>query len=193
MNIGRCGGLGLGLWLASCGSAIALPGQTVEEAIAWIRANPTLQPAPGETLLVRKSDTAAQRFSFEASTQPPGRAGIGSAGIIRSEQITFFDMINGVTRDRLEAALRSIYGVEIQQDFAAAPVVYQYPTPQALSQAQNQNAPLLAALQGEVRQGDRYAYWVELAQTRNGISYSGQISVFDKNALVDLEAVLRDR
>ncbi len=193
MKIKQCGMLALGMWLATSGGAIALPGQSVEEAIAWIRANPTLQPAIGETLLVRKTDTAAQRFTFEASTQPPGRAGIGSSGIIRSEQISFFDMINGVSFDRLEASLRAIYGVEIQQDFAQAPIVYQYPTSEALSQAQNQNAPLLAALQGELRQGERYAYWLEVVQTRNGMAYTGQISVFDKNDLTTLETILRDR
>ncbi|MBD2089884.1 hypothetical protein H6F67_08455 [Microcoleus sp. FACHB-1515] len=193
MKIGLCGGLGVVLWLASGSCAIALPGQTVQEAIAWIRANPTLQPAARETLRVQKSDTAARRFSFEASTQPPGRAGIGGAGIIRSEQIAFFDMIDGVTRDRLESALRSIYGVEIQQDFAISQLVYQYPTAIELSQAQNQNAPLLAALQGELREGDRFAYWLELAPGRNGISYTGRITVFDKNDLAALVEVLRDR
>ncbi|NJL21783.1 MAG: hypothetical protein HC895_14800 [Leptolyngbyaceae cyanobacterium SM1_3_5] len=174
-------------------AAIALPGQTVQEAIAWIRANPTLQPAPGESLRVQKSDTAARRFSFEASTQPPGRAGIGGAGIIRSEQIAFFDMIDGVTRDRLESALRSIYGVEIQQDFALTRLVHQYPTAVELSEAQNQNAPLLAVLQGELREGDRFAYWLELAPGRNGISQTGRITVFDKNDLASLVEVLRDR
>ena len=193
MKIKQSAMLTLGMWLATSSSAIALPGQSVEEAIAWIRANSTLQPAIGETLRVRKTDTAAQRFTFEASTQPPGRAGISSSGTIRSEQISFFDMINGVSFDRLETSLRAIYGVEIQQDFAQAPIMYQYPTAEMLSQAQNQNAPLLAALQGELRQGERYAYWLEIVQTRNGIAYTGQISVFDKNDLPTLETLLRDR
>lgn len=69
--------------------ANALPGQMVEEAIAWIQAHPTLQPA-GETLLVRKSDTPAHRFTFEASTHSPGRAMLGNGNLIRLEQLSLF-------------------------------------------------------------------------------------------------------
>jgi hypothetical protein len=173
--------------------AIALPGQTVEETAAWIQAHPTLRPASGETLLIRKSDTAAQRFTFEASILPPGRAAAGSGGVIRTEQISFFDVINGVSRDRLEEALRTIYGLEVYQDYAQAISIYQYPSPETLIQAQNQNAPLLAALQGEIREGNRYAYWLEIAQTRDGVAYTGQISVFLRNDIEILEAELRDR
>lgn len=185
--------LAIGLLAMSSHRANALPGQTVAEVAAWIQANPTLQPARGETLLVRKSDTAAQRFTFEASIQAPGRAATGTPGTIRSEQISFFDMINGVTRDRLEESLRSIYGVELYQDYAQAQVVYQYPSPETLSQAENQNAPLLAALQGEIRQGDRYAYWLETAQTRSGVAYTGQISIFSPNDVSGLTTEMQNR
>ncbi|HAZ49228.1 MAG TPA: hypothetical protein DCZ55_33455, partial [Cyanobacteria bacterium UBA11371] len=78
-------------------AAKALPGQTTDEVAAWIQANPTLSPQSGETLLVRKSDTAAQRFVFQASTLPPGRATPPlRTGIVRSERFEIFDLVNGV-------------------------------------------------------------------------------------------------
>jgi hypothetical protein len=187
--------LAVGMVLAlGQGRAEALPGQTIEEVAAWIQAHPTLQPASGETLLVRKSDTAAQRFTFQAAISPPGRATAGgSSGMIRSEQISLFDVINGVSRDRLEESLRTIYGLDLYQDFAQAVPIYQYPSQETLDQAQRQNTPLLAALQGEVREGRRYAYWLEVAQSRSGLTYTGQITVFLKEDMDNLEIELRNR
>lgn len=174
--------------------AMALPGQTIEAAAAWIRENSALRPASGETLLVRKSDTPARRFSFEALTVSPGRAAsLDSRGTIRTERITLFDQTNGVTPDRLAALLRSIYGEEIYQDFLQANLVYRYPTQSQQQAAANRDTPLLELLQGEVRQGDRYAYWMETAQNPNGQPYSGQIHVFLLEDLNKLEAELRDR
>jgi len=94
-------------------SAIALPGQKPDQVIDWIRTNPALRPESGERLLVRKSDTPSRRFQFQASVVLPGIAAIkaSDANLIRSEQIRFFDIINGVTRSRLEESLRSIYGL----------------------------------------------------------------------------------
>lgn len=187
--------LSLGLLLTTLsGQAQALPGQSVAEVSAWIQAHPTLQPASGETLLVRKSETAAQRFSFEASLLAPGRAApSGNPGTISREQITIFDVINGVSRDRLEESLRAIYGPDLYQDYAAATVVYEYPTAENLIQAQNQGAPLLEAIQGEIRRGDRYAYWVETAQSRTGVAYTGQITVFRLDDIEKLEIEMRER
>lgn len=157
----------------------AIPGQTVDEAAAWIQAHPTLQPTIGETLLVRKSDTPARRFTFEAQTTSPGLATLESTrGVIRTEQVTLFDRTNGVSQARLEDSLRVIYGEEIFQDYQQAAPVYQYPTSELENEAVNQDAPLLEFLQGEVRQGDRFGYWVETVQTRNGNAYSGQFSIF---------------
>lgn len=187
-------GLGLVAWGISSGASQALPGQRAEEVAAWIQGHPTLRPAPGETLLVRKSDTAAQRFIFQASMMPPGRSVTpGSAGIIRTEQISFFDMVNGVSRGRLEDSLRAIYGPDISEDYERAVVIYQYPNPQMLSQSRNQGAPLLASLQGELRQGDRYAYWLELAQTDTGLAYTGRINIFLNQDIEGLELELRNR
>ncbi|XGV95411.1 MAG: hypothetical protein ACAF41_22030 [Leptolyngbya sp. BL-A-14] len=186
-------GLGLSLSLLA-GRVQALPGQTPDEAVVWIQANPTLRPARGEKLLVRKSDTPAQRFTFSAIPLQVGRASSGATGgIIRTEETLFFDMQNGVTRDRLQEALRAIYGPTVYQDYAQAKTLYAYPTQKTLDQAVNRDAPLLAALQGEVREGDRYAYWLEVARQKNGFAYTGKITVFLRDDLPKLEAELRNR
>ncbi|MFN5729459.1 MAG: hypothetical protein ACK48D_22650 [Pseudanabaena sp.] len=177
-------------------SAIALPGQTPDQVIDWIRTNPALRPEAGERLLVRKSDTPSRRFQFQASVVLPGIAAIqkSEANLIRSEQIRIFDIINGVTRSRLEESLRSIYGPDIMRDYATAKRVYAYPTVAMLQRSQSKNAsPILRALQGELRQGKKYAYWVELLQNGKGSANSGQITVFELESLPKLEDELINR
>lgn len=173
-------GIGISIGLAGCVAeqVQALPGQSVEEVAAWIQTHPTIEPSSGETLLVRRSDTPAHRFMFEALTTLPIRAAQGGSGLIQMEQISLFDRTNGVSQIRLEDSLHIIYGPEVYNDYEQAQVVYEYPTVEMLNASQNQDAPLLEFLQGEVRQGDRFAYWFETAQTREGIAYNGQISVF---------------
>ncbi|TYQ28129.1 hypothetical protein PseudUWO311_06790 [Pseudanabaena sp. UWO311] len=177
-------------------SAIALPGQTPDQVIDWIRTNPALRPEAGERLLVRKSDTPSRRFQFQASVVLPGIAAIqkSDANLIRSEQIRIFDIINGVTRTRLEESLRSIYGPDIMRDYATAKRVYAYPTAAMLQRSQSKNAsPILRALQGELRQGKKYGYWVELLQNGKGSANSGQITVFELDSLPKLEQELSNR
>lgn len=172
----------------------ALPGQTPEDAALWIQSNATLRPSRGEKLLIRKSDTPAQRFTFQASTLQVGKAAAGaSTRVIRTEEILLFDIMNGVTQGRLEESLRVIYGPTVYQDYAQAQVVYRYPDRPTLSQSTNRNTPLLAALQGEVREGDRYAYWVETTRRPTGPAYTGRITVFLRADLPKLEAELRNR
>ncbi len=176
-------------------SAIALPGQRPDQVLDWIKTNPVLRPESGERLLVRKSDTPARRFQFQASVLIPGLAEVrGEANLIRSEQIRFFDIINGVTKSRLEESLRSIYGPEIMRDYATAKSVYAYPTAAMLRRSQAKNAsPILRALQGELRQGKKYGYWVELLQNGKGSANSGQITVFELDSLPKLEQELSKR
>jgi hypothetical protein len=177
-------------------SAIALPGQTPDQVIDWIRTNPALRPEAGERLLVRKSDTPSRRFQFQASVVLPGIAAIqkSEANLIRSEQIRIFDIINGVTRSRLEESLRSIYGPDIMRDYATAKRIYAYPTAAMLQRSQAKNAsPILRALQGELRQGKKYGYWVELLQNGKGSANSGQITVFELDSLPKLEQELSNR
>jgi hypothetical protein len=175
--------------------ALALPGQTVDEVAAWIKANSTLRPGPNERLMVRKSDSAAQRFSFEASLFAPGAFTPGSkgGGRIRTESLKLFDMQNGVTKARLEESLRAIYGLDVTQDFDRAQTVYTYPTKATVRTGESQQKPILSALQGEIRKGARFAYWVEVAQTDKGIAYAGRVSVCQIEDIDKLETEIRNR
>jgi len=173
--------------------ATALPGETTEEVTTWIKAHPTLRPTSGETLFVQKSDTPAQRFSFLASVFPPGRiAPTENKSKIRTEYISMYDQ-NGVTIERLEESLRIIYSLDIYQDYTNAQKVYQYPNESAINQARLAKTPLREAITGELRLGDRYAYWVEIAQPKEGKSVTGRMTVMLKSDLNKIETELRNR
>lgn len=181
--------------LATIEPAAALPGQRTEDVEAWIQAHPTLQPRSGERLMVRKSNSAAQRFTFQASVFPPGRiAPTSNKGAVRTETLSFFDAANGITRDRLEESLRVIYGLDIYQDFQQALTSYSYPGEFDVAEARNRRTELQAARQGEVRIGDRFAYLIEVVQPADGgKAYSGQIQVILKSDVDKVEAELRNR
>lgn len=174
--------------------ALALPGQSTEEVEAWMQGHDTLQPLPGERLMVRKNSSAAQRFSFQASIFSPGLVSPApDRGTIRTETLTFFDIPNGVSRERLEESLRVIYGLDIYQDFNNAQVTFKYPGPVDVAQSRNRRTPLQAARRGEVRYGDRFAYWYEIAQPEEGKAIAGQIIVFLKEDIDKVERELRNR
>ncbi|MEW6495012.1 MAG: hypothetical protein AB1589_21210 [Cyanobacteriota bacterium] len=175
-------------------TANALPGQSTNTVVAWINANPTLRPGIGDGLRVTKSNTAAQNFTFQASVLSPGRiTSVKNRGIIRSERMTFYDKINGVTLDRLRESLRVIYGPGIYEDYNKSRLVYDYPVPETIDLARRQNRLLLAQQQGELRLGERYAYWLEITNTDTGKAFNGQVTVFLKEDVDKLEAQLRDR
>ena len=172
----------------------ALPGDTTEDVLSWIKAHPTLQPKPGERLFISKSDTAAQRFTFQASVLPPGRVTFTKDRItIRTEHMTMFDAVNGVTRQRLEESLRVIYNLDVYQDYNEAQIVYQYPDQATINTSRLAKTPIREALQGELRIGDRYGYWVEVAQPKEGKAITGKITVLLKADLEKLETELRTR
>jgi hypothetical protein len=174
--------------------AEALPGESTEDVTTWIQAHPTLQPKQGERLFVSKSDTAAQRFTFQASVLPPGKLTFTKdRSTIRTERMTMFDAVNGVTLQRLEESLRVVYSLDVYQDYSDAQVVYQYPNQSAINTARLAKTPIREALQGELRIGDRYAYWVEIAQPREGKAITGKITVLLKTDLNKLETELRTR
>lgn len=174
--------------------AKALPGESTEEVTTWIQAHSTLRPRSGERLFVSKSDTAAQRFTFQASVLPPGKVTFTKdRSTIRTERMSMYDGVNGVTLQRLQESLRVIYSLDVYQDYNRAQVVYQYPNQSAINQARLAKTPIREALKGELRLGDRYAYWVEIAQPRQGKALSGQMTVFLKSDLDKLEAELRTR
>lgn len=187
--------LGVGILLLAGASRVqAFPGQTPDEAEAWIQAHPTLRPASGEKFLIRKSATPAQRFQFRASLLQVGRAAPGpTGGVIRTEETSIYDMINGVTVARLQESLRAIYGAVIYQDYVIAKSVYRYPDRVDVNQSINQQAPLLADIQGEVKEGDRYAYWLEIARRDDGFAYTGKVTVFLKSDLPKLLTELQGR
>lgn len=175
-------------------SAQALPGESIDTVAAWIAAHPTLEPGIGDGLVVTKNNTAAQRFKFEASVLPPGHISFPTnRRLIQSEQISFYDMINGVTRERLTESLRVIYGPAIYQDYQRANLIYAYPTPESIDLARRQNRPLLIARQGELLLGDRFAYWLEITQSEDNKALSGQITIFLPEDIDKLEVELRNR
>ena len=180
--------------LISQAPLLALPGQTIDEVGAWIRAHPTLSPDVGERFLVQKSDTAAQRFVFQASVFPPGKVEFTKDhSIIRNERIAMYDAINGMTLERLQESLRIIYGMGIYQDFNHAQLVYQYPNQTTMNSDRFAQTPAREALQGELRLGDRYAYWIEVAQPKEGKAFVGQMTVLLRTDLNKIEAELRNR
>lgn len=192
MNVVRKLSAILGLWIGwSALPAEALPGQTTSEVRAWMQSNSTIRPNPGEKFLIRRSSTAAMGFSFEASLLPPGRLSRLSLSdpIIRSETLTLFDMRNGVTLERLRESLRTIYGIDIAQDFDRAEILQTYPSPAKLQASNSRSSPL----HGELRQGNRFGYWLEIAQTEKGYAYSGRLIVFLRADIHKLKTELQQR
>ena len=186
--------LSLSMLLVLAGRANALPGQSTDTVTSWINANPTLRPGIGDGLLVRKVNTPAQRFSFQASILPPGRITVPTdRATIRSERLSFYDAVNGITPERLKESLRVIYGLEIYQDYERARIVYVYPSPETVDLSRRQNLPLLAAQQGELLLGERYAYWMEVTKTEKGKALNGQLTIFLKEDLDKIQTELRSR
>jgi hypothetical protein len=180
--------------VCSVQSVQALPGESTEQVLSWMQSHPTLRPQAGETTIVRKSDTPAKRFTFQASVLPPGRISVPSnPGRIRSEHFTVYDQINGVPPNRLEEYLRDIYGLDIYQDYQLAETLYAYPQPETVELSRRLDQPGLAAQYGELRAGRRFAYWIEVAYTATGEPISGRVTVFLKEDLEKLIVELRDR
>jgi hypothetical protein len=174
--------------------AHALPGQARQEVTAWINANPALRPSLGDGLSVRRFNTAAQRFSFEASVLPVSSLiNVNDTSIIRKEQIAFYDVVNGISPDRLEESLRTIYGADIYQDYLQARVVYQYPSREQTELARRQGLPLLAARRGDLRLGDRFGYWLETTRGQGEQGANGQLTVFLREDLNQMESELRNQ
>lgn len=198
LAIGTSLGLGWGLGFGTMPIAQALPGQASDEVLLWLKSNPGIRPGPGEKLTIRRSNGPAQRMTFEASVLAPGRIGPLNrldlrGGRIRTETLTLFDMLYGVSEARLEEILRSIYGLEVHRDFQTAQLVYRYPSEIEEQQALRANQPIAAALKGELRQGDRYAYWMEILRNREGLNYGGKIVVFLREDLAKVEGELKSR
>ena len=168
----------LGLALVSLGllsaPSWAIPGQSLRRAETWIRANSTLNPGPDERFLIQRRSTPAHRFTFEASVFPiTGKFHSPRQTQIRTERFAIIDFINDVTPGRLEESLRAIYGIDIFSDYRQAEVLLAYPAPETLL---NDSGDLL--LRGELREGEQFSYWYELAYDQTGGATSGRMSVF---------------
>ncbi|MGB3202717.1 MAG: hypothetical protein WBA99_17560 [Nodosilinea sp.] len=166
----------------------AIPGQTVNLATSWIRNNPTLKPAPNERLSVSRVAAPGQRFTFQASVFPVGElAPAPNRQQIRTERFSLVDYANPITPDRLEESLRAIYGQDIFNDYRQAEVIMRYPE-RGTRPAPTDNPDIF--LRGEVREGDRFAYWQEITYDRTGTAHLGRMVVFLKADVPALQAQL---
>ncbi|MCY7406014.1 MAG: hypothetical protein LH631_01190 [Alkalinema sp. CAN_BIN05] len=187
-------GAGFGFSFGFVQSAQALPGQGSDEVLLWMKANPGIRPSPTEKLTIHRSNGPSQRMTFEASVLSPGRITASrTGGRIRAETLTLFDMLYGVSEARLEATVRSIYGLEVHRDFQTAKVIYAYPTIKEEATAIQANQPIAAALKGELRQGSRFAYWTEILRNRDGLNYGGKVVVFLTEDLSKIEGEIKSR
>jgi hypothetical protein len=181
-------------FLAFTNRANALPGQSTEEVGAWLQGHSTLKPNVGERFFIQRSDTAAQRFTFQASVLPPGAIGfLKDRSKIRTERLAMYDAINGMSFERLQESLRIIYGLDVYQDFKRAQLIYDYPNQSAINSARLAKTPIREALRGQLRVGDRFAYWMEIAKPKDGKAFTGQMTVLLKSDLDKLESELRNR
>lgn len=183
--------------LTLTGSASALPGQSVTEAEAWMQAHPTLRADRRERLSLRRNDTPSRRYTFHGSIYGPG----GSAGesllvrqqangqltMVRSEKFTLVDLINGVTVEKLEDALRTLYGAEVYADYRRSQAVLIY-SPSRLEDRGTQRATRV-----QISEGDLYAYIVEVIPNPDGTINTGTVSVMLKEDVPALQTALRER
>ncbi|PZV11078.1 MAG: hypothetical protein DCF21_17465 [Leptolyngbya sp.] len=186
MGFDRSLGWAIAALVLSASPGWAIPGQTATLAETWIRNNPTLRPATNERLTINRLAAPGQRFTFQASVFPVG--GVSPAENrrqIRTERFGITDHANPITTDRLDESLREIYGQEIFNDYRQGTVLMRYPA-RGARPAPGENL----VLRGEVREGDRFAYWQEIAYDRAGTAYLGRMAVFLKDDLPALQAQL---
>ena len=188
-------GIGLGATVFAS-SARALPGQTIDEAAAWMQAHPTLRALPSEGLSIRRESTPARRYTFHGSVFAPGgssgdsllvRRHSGEEVMIHTEKLTLVDIISGVSIPKLEDSLRSIYGAEIFADYRRAESLLVF------SMGHPADRGTLRATRSQLLAGDLYAYLVELIPTEDGELQTGAVTVMLKENAPALAENLRDR
>lgn len=186
MGFNRSLGWAVAALVLSASPSWAIPGQTVALAETWMRNNPTLRPSPQERLAINRLVAPGQRFTFQASVFPVvGVSPAENRRQIRTERFSIVDHANPITGDRLDESLREIYGQEIFNDYRQAAVLMRYPA-RGFRPAPGENL----VLRGEVREGDRFAYWQEIAYDQAGTAYLGRMAVFLKDDLPLLQAQL---
>lgn len=171
----------------------AIPGQTTDVAAAWVRDNPVLNPGPGETLLIQRTEPDGTRFTFQSQVAPPGRLTTPpDREMIRSERMTFF-VPGGVTPELLEQSIQDIYGPEIAADLETSEEVLRYPSPEVLAAPVTDENFLQRAIQGVIRQGEQFVYWLELTQNRDGTVQQGQVVIFEPEWLPKVQKEVEER
>ncbi|ESA36292.1 hypothetical protein N836_08085 [Leptolyngbya sp. Heron Island J] len=179
--------------LIAAGPSYGLPGYSVNEVKTWIQGHPTLRADSREGLRVHRADIPSRRFTFQASVFPIGgfqRAGNNgiwssnsrqrSFNIVRREEFTLVDYDQPVTVSRLEDSLRNLYGPDIYADYRRAQAIYSY-----FSES--------STIEGEVRLGNLYAYWVEITPDANGVSTTGKLNVLLAEDVDRLESYLQQQ
>jgi len=191
-----CVGTCMGAWLGLSSRAIALPGQTVEEAEAWMQAHPTLRALPAERLSIRRSATPASRYTFHGSAFGPGggsgesllvRRRSGDRLMVRSEKLTLVDVVRGVDIPYLEDSLRTIYGAEVFADYRRAQSVLVY------SPGRAEDRGTERALRSHLLEGDLYGYLIEILPNSNGTVHTGAITVMLREDIAAVQAGVRSR
>ncbi len=189
-------GLGTGVVLPESGAAIALPGQTANEAAAWMQAHPTLRALPSERTSIRRNNTPSSRYTFHASVfGPSGGSGesllvrrrSGEAILVRSEKFTLVDIVRGVDIPQLEDSLRNIYGAEIYADYRRAQTVMVY------SPGRAEDRGTLRAHRAQLLEGNLYAYLIEVMPNTNGVVETGAVTVMLKEDVPAIQEGLRSR
>lgn len=184
------GVLGLFLWGCLGAVAQAIPGESVSTVEAWIDAHPTLRPSPNERLVVNRAETPARRFTFRATVIPVTglSPNLELQGIIRTEETRLVDIVDGISQVHLEEAIRAIYDAAIYNDYRRAQIVYTYPAPSFAASSEESSWR-----QGELREGYRFGYWIERVVDRNGFAAVGEVSVFLREDLPQLQADLIEK
>ena len=201
MKTGLVAGLTItGVWLGMSAMiaerAIALPGQTVSEAEAWMQAHPSLRARPSERISIRRSNTPSSRYTFHGSVfGPAGGSGesllvrrhSGETVTIRSEKFTLVDNVRGVSVPRLEDSLRTIYGAEVYADYRRAQTIMVY------SPGRPEDRGTFRAHRAQLLEGDLYAYLIEVLPNTNGVVETGAVTVMLREDVSAIQEGMRSR
>ena len=176
--------------------AVAIPGQTIDEAASWMQAHPTLRARPSERLSIRRSNTPSNRYTFHGSAFGPAvgsgesllvRRSNGERVMVRSEKFTRTDVVRGVDIPQLEDSLRTIYGAEVFADYRRAQTVMVY------SPGRAEDRGTERALRSHLLEGDLYAYLIEVLPNTDGIVETGAVTVMLKEDAIAVQEGMRRR
>ena len=187
-------GMGLPCWFSAAPS-YGVPGYSVDEVKTWMQGHPTLRADRREGLRVHRADVPSRRFTFQASVFPIGGLGLSSNSAgqlsssspqrdlskVRREEFILVDYDEPVSLERLEDALRTLYGPDMYADYRRARATYEY------------SGSVNNRLQGEVRVGNLYAYWIELTSDTNGVVTTGKLNVILTEDVDHLQSYLQQQ